>query len=550
MNSRFALFFAAVQLAFYASEARCNGSASPTDNRPDVARALVVIGYNGPAHDAALYAGDAANTPERTPLSFADDDAARLYLQLAPSTSRAWLLTTFDHESARIFSELTEVAHPPTRRDLAKVLGEVFWHLRQEAAAGLSTELVFAFAGHGDVDDGGEGYIVLADGRFSRRDLARQVLEPSPADLNHVIVDACSSYYFVKSRGGESDAAVGAQSVPLTPELLNVLNSAKAAGITSDLQARTGLLVSTSSAAAVHESESLSAGVFSYLLRSALAGAADTNGDGAIEYGETAAFVAAASRSLEDPRAKLQVYAEPPLQRPHAQLRHLGRGNDIKFLAVEAGKPTHLRVLDPRGIPYAEVHSSGEQAVYLALAGEPFFLVQKAQKEAVLVPRDAGAYALSSLDFAEIPKARSHRLVGTFAQLFAEPYRHDFGEGFWTSQRMVPPYAGAPFRPPWALQGEPQKPFPFQTLGGVMGGGALLVGTAAAGAVLGNQMAFAALETGFRQTGQLDPKLTLEVEQWRLMASGLTLGAGMLGVAGGGLWMWSLLQEEGEEAHR
>ena len=52
-------------------------------------RYLIVVGYNGGAPDT------------RPPLSFADDDAARLYLQLAPGAHRSWLLTTFDGESAR-----------------------------------------------------------------------------------------------------------------------------------------------------------------------------------------------------------------------------------------------------------------------------------------------------------------------------------------------------------------------------------------------------------------------------------------------------------------
>lgn len=543
MSPRYAHLAALFLLVSHTGMGRAAGLPTRAGDHADIARALVVIGYNGGTEQGSQTPEQARLAPERTPLSFADDDAARLYLQLAPSASKAWLLTTFDKESAKIFPELSEVARSPTRRDLAKALGEVFWHLRQESAAGLETELVFAFAGHGDVDDGGEGYVVLADGRFSRRDLRTQVLEASPADLNHIIVDACSSYYFVKARGPNSEASSPDAGVPLTPELLNVLQKSKTGDLPADLQARTGLLVSTSTAAAVHESESLSAGVFSYLLRSALAGAGDTNGDGAIEYGEVAAFIAAASRSIQDPRAKLNVHAEPPMQRPHARLRELGSKEEMRFLAVEAGSPTHLRVLDPRGIPYAEVHSSGEQPVYVALVGQPFFWVQKSEKEAVLLPRDAGAYALSSLQFSEIPRARSAPVLGAFSGLFAQPFGNDFGEGYWTSHSLVRPHAGTVFQPQWAIQGTPQKPFPFKWVGGAVGGTALTVGAAAALAVVGNQMAFASLETEFRQTGQLDPQLALEVEQWRIWASGLTLGAGVLGAIGGGLWVWSLAQE-------
>src|SRR2546423_1218458 len=122
------------------------------------ARYVVIVGYNGGAPDP------------HPALRYGDDDAARLFMMLAPSSERAFLLATFDPESAKLYPELTSVAREPTREQLAQVMGEVSWLERAQKKAGRATELVFAFAGHGDVNDAGEGFIVMADGPFTRTD--------------------------------------------------------------------------------------------------------------------------------------------------------------------------------------------------------------------------------------------------------------------------------------------------------------------------------------------------------------------------------------------
>jgi hypothetical protein len=503
---------------------------------PTPARVVVIVGHNGGAPDP------------RPPLQFADDDAARLFLQLAPGSSRAFLLTTFDRESARLYPELLDVARAPTTTSLAGVLGEAFWQLRQEKARGKETELVFAFAGHGDVDDSGRGFVVMADGPFFRDDLQTQVVAGSPADLNHIVVDACASYFFVKSRGGDGSG----DGVVLTPKLLDVLASDGQVAPTAADQARTGVLVSTSSAQETHESAALSAGVFSYLLRSALSGAGDVDGDGRVEYGEAAAFLASASQGLDDPRARLQVHAEAPLQRPHAALLSLQDSGAKSFLAVEPGRPTRLRLKDSRGLPFIEVHSDGSRPVYVALNGQPFFFVERGDEEALLVPRSAGAFALSALTFAKSPVARGDGDVasrGAFAPLFSVPFSRAFADGYLARAGLPPPRSlssTAPFTPAWSEAGAPPTALPIGVIGGVGVGAAGVVGGAAAVALVMNQLAFAELEQGFLQTGQLDPAQSLEVEGWRNAATGLTLGAVGLGLVGGGLLLWSFSLEDGD----
>lgn len=510
-----------------------SSSSALTSSTSDTARVIVVVGHNGGAPDP------------RPALSFADDDAARLYLQLAPQASRAFLLTTFDRESARLHPDLTAIARPPTTTALAQALGEAFWAVREQQRRGKHTELVFAFAGHGDVDDSGRGFVVLADAPFFRDDLWQQVVEASPADINHVIVDACASYFFVKSRGGD-----GTDGVALTPKLLDVLSGDKQR---ADLKARTGVFVSTSSAAEVHESAALSAGVFSYLLRSALLGASDDNGDGDIEYGEAAAFLAAASANLDDPRARLQVYAEPPLQRPHAPLTRLSTSGSKHFLAIDSTQPTHVRLKDSRGLPVAELHSDGRRTRYLALPAQPFFIVERDgrtknadSEEAVFVPRSAGATSLQALQWKPSSSSMTRGAGDAFSSLFKTPYAPAFVAGYLaTTSLPVPRDDVALFTPAWAIDGAPPARIPVFAIGvGASIGAGVAVGGAVTSLVL-NQMAFSQLEQGFVRTGQLDPALTLEVERYRNATTAFTLGAFALGVVGGGLLAASFVLDDG-----
>ncbi len=496
---------------------------SPTDAP---VRLSVIIGYDGPEGG------------ERPVLSYADDDAARTYLAALQESDRAWLLTTFDADSTRIFPALTAVARPPTKEALAHVLGEAFWRIRALKDEGRATELVFSFAGHGDVSPAGEGFLVLADGTLSRSELAAQVVRGSPADVNHIWIDACASYFMVSARGGDVTTA----SVPLTPALLDLVKPTPSADAAA--WARTGVLVSTSDSSAVHESGELGAGVFSYLMRSALSGAADVDADGRIEYAEAAAFIAAASSAIGDPRARLKVHAAPPAQRPHAPLGDLSRGSSRRFLSVDVASADRVRILDEHGLPYADVHRGADKKrVLLALQGSAFYVVQVGDREATLVPRSAGAYALSSLRFAKSPRRRGAS-ADTFASLFERPYDRAFFDGWLSSSSQSPPLTGPNFDAPWASGASPETPIPWggMAVGAFSGAGVLAVASVTSAAM--NLVAFNALQQRFADTATLDPELSLQVEAWRTSATvtgALAVGAGL---AGAGLLWASTLDED------
>lgn len=482
-------------------------------------RYVVVLGYNGPADG------------ERPRLQWADDDAIRLYLQLLPGAKRAWLLTGFDSASARLWTREGIKAHEPTRAELARVLGEAYWQMRSEAG---ETELVFAVVGHGDVDAAGEGYVVLADGNFSRTDLERQVVEASPATVNHVVVDTCASYHLV-SRGDAVEA--------IAPSLQDALRApTSSSGAVSAGWERTGVLVATSSAAATHESAGMGGGVFSFVLRSALTGAADVNGDGRVEYGEVSAFVAAANAAVVDPRARLDVTVRPPSHEPHVAVVDLARSGYEHFLVVDGDSEKRVRLLDARGLPWAEVHRERGMRTMVGLVGSPYFVVETNAQQAVVVPRQAGAYALSSLRFTDSPTSRG--VDDPVAQsFFSIPYGRAFLQGFLADSSAVPPHDGDRFDVAFAVDGEPPFRWPLTQLatGSLLTAGVLAVG--AAGAAVGNSITLGELDGRFRQTGTLDPELSLRADSFLTVFAVLGAGAVAASVAGAALGVASLEEE-------
>jgi hypothetical protein len=150
---------------------------------------------------ALVVAHNQSLDPTLRPLRYADDDGARFYEWVSSFARRTVLLAVLDEETQRTFPELGPRARPPTRAELVAVMHSLAEEMKQRRAAGRRTVFCFYFAGHGDVGTDRQGYINLVDGRFSRSDLYREIIARSPADLNHLIIDACNSYFLVNARG-------------------------------------------------------------------------------------------------------------------------------------------------------------------------------------------------------------------------------------------------------------------------------------------------------------------------------------------------------------
>src|SRR5205823_4850087 len=145
-------------------------------------------GHNEPPH------------PGLPRLRYGDDDAVRWAILLGTFGARVELLATLDAESRQLYGDRAPAMRRPGREEVRAAMARLSAAVRAAHGEGARTVFYFVYAGHGDVENG-EGYVTLADGRLYRRDLEDMILGASGADTNHVVVDACRSYYLVYDRG-------------------------------------------------------------------------------------------------------------------------------------------------------------------------------------------------------------------------------------------------------------------------------------------------------------------------------------------------------------
>ncbi len=236
-------------------------------------------------------------------LDYADDDGARFYEMMSAVGHRVELLTRLDPESHRVFPRVARHARRPIRRELIAAMSRLRGVMARAKNEGHRVVFYFYFAGHGEVGKNRQGYIHLEDRRFSRRELYKYVIAKSPADVNHIVIDACNSNFMVMRRGSK----------PTKTAFRQAMRSFLKKGSLKHYP-NTGVILSTASAADSHEWSRYRSGIFSHQLLSALWGAADVNNDGAVSYLELKAYIHAANLRVRDPRARLKMRAvAPPL---------------------------------------------------------------------------------------------------------------------------------------------------------------------------------------------------------------------------------------------
>ncbi len=375
----------------------------------------------GPRVYAIVVGNNTSIDPGVAPLHYADDDAARYFELLAPQAHRAVLLTVLDAESQAVFPELAQRALAPTRTALLEQLQQTNAEMEQDRLAGLEPILYFIFVGHGQGGVGQEGYVSLLDGRFTRSDLFHEVIAPSRATYNHVVIDACDSYFMVAARGDDSgpDVRQAVKDYVGMEQLARYPN--------------TGVLLATSSEKETHEWSRFGGGVFSQEVRSALTGAADVNGDGRIEYSEVKAFVAASNLGVTDPRARLEIFARPPALNAHAPLIDLA-GGYRHFLRVPASRAERFYLEDARGVRYADFYPAPGGAVSIALVPSAYYFLRGAETEAKIDLDQAGTTDSSDLHWRPIALAARGSISLTFEHnLFSTPFGAAFYQGYVAS---------------------------------------------------------------------------------------------------------------------
>ena len=191
-----------VPAAGRSASAGSHPAAGPAVRQP-VKRFALVVGSNRPAR------------PGLVTLRYADDDAVRWTVLFRTFGADVELLTDLDAESERLYGADAPDRRSATHAEVVRAMALLRGAIERAHAAGARTAFYFVYAGHGDEEDG-EGYVGLADGKLLRKEIEKQILAVSGADTNHVIVDACRSYYIAYDRGpGEAgDPGSSPTSVP------------------------------------------------------------------------------------------------------------------------------------------------------------------------------------------------------------------------------------------------------------------------------------------------------------------------------------------------
>jgi hypothetical protein len=393
-------------------------------NPPTTARFALVIGSNETQSKA------------QKPLRFADDDAARiaeLWLELGAEVE---LLTVFDQSSQTRFPSLVKRAEQPTMAELDAAWARLQTKMQAAADAGREVELLIYYAGHGDVGPDGQGFLTLATGdKLTRSDLFTRLLGASPADHNHVIVDACRSEQFVLSRGDWTSDRGTQDYADSVREYLD--------GNHLGAHPDTGVVLARSADQQTHEWERWQGGIFTHELLSGLRGGADLNGDGAIEYSELGAFVSSANSGVGDPHARLDVAVRPPRGDERAPLLVHERVTDQRVLLLAGGDAGRYSLEDARGVRLADLNHESGQPAYLRLPNGDLYLYRHGEDgartgEARIIARETGIVSLGRLEF-EAPEADARGPLDDAlrAGLFKVAYGPGFYSGYTAHEQML-----------------------------------------------------------------------------------------------------------------
>jgi hypothetical protein len=397
---------------------------------------------------AVIVAENRSLDPGVRPLQFADDDGAKTWELFSLFADQAALFVVLDADTARTHPEAARHAESPERAAIFERLAQFNTQMAADLSRGDEPELFFIYAGHGDVDGAGQGYVNLRDAKLTRAELYRDIIAPSKARFVHVIVDACKSYFLVNARGSKpwvDDRVSASEEAQSGNQLRAFLEEEQL-----ERHPRAGVIVATSGDQESHEWARYRGGILSHELRSALTGAADVNGDGRVEYSELRAFLAAANARVRNPEARVDVFARAPALDRHRALIDLKRvSGTARLLHFGPGLDGHFFVEDERGVRTADLNKERGAAVDVVVAGRRGYFVRR--------ENDASSGADLERDEAEVRAAGQRRvdvaalswharaiasrgaLDTTFRQdLYRVPYGRGFYDGFVATSGDAP----------------------------------------------------------------------------------------------------------------
>ena len=395
---------------------------------------------------AIIVAENRSLDPGVKPLQFADDDGAKTWELFSLFANRTALFVVLDTDSARLHPDAAAHAESPERAAIFDKLARFNAEMSRDIDRGDEPELFFIYAGHGDVDGNGQGYINLRDAKLTRAELYRDIIAPSKARFVHVVVDACKSYFLVNARGGGNrrwvdDAVPADEGAAGDAHLQAFLEEEQL-----ERHPRAGVIVATSGDQETHEWARYRGGILSHELRSALSGAADVNGDGRIEYSELRAFLAAANARVRNPEARVDVFARAPaLDRHHALVDLRRAAPTARFLHFGAGFGGRFYIEDDRGVRVADLNKEPDASFDVMVSARHAYYVRSDNQEA------EAAAGRRRVEVATLPwHARAIAARGAIDasfrnELYREPYGRGFYDGFVATSGDLPVEEGAPF---------------------------------------------------------------------------------------------------------
>jgi len=372
----------------------------------EVRRFALVIGNNHP------------ESPSNETLRYADDDAVQMQLLLSQANVDSLLFVTLDSATQSLHPGM-EVAGRPRWAEIERGFLDLSRRMTRAAESGARTEFILFYSGHGDVE-GGEGYVVLEGERLTRS-LLFSLLARSPASTNHVLVDACKSYFLVFDRGpgGQRKAFNGSFADNVPAHLAN-----------------TGFVLSTSSDRESHEWERYQGGILSHELRSGLRGAADADLDRAVSYAELGAFIETANRAIPNARFRPDVLVRPP--RRDLDQKLLSYGSAPSRLTFTPQAWGHFYVENSRGERLLDAHPAPGQTLELMVPKERPLFVRKDDERSETVVSSTDDATVAPLSPAAPEVASRGALHLALRWIFSDAFDGGDVEAFRNSAAQVP----------------------------------------------------------------------------------------------------------------
>ncbi len=412
----------------------------------------LAIGYNSAPEKTAL-----------PTLRYADDDAVRFYRHFRRLSDDAVLLAILDDDTFRRYPELRSEVKAPTWLELTTVLKRFAVDMQADRDRGDEPVFYFAYSGHGAANKKGAIFLTLADAELTQDKLYEEVLAKLPFSYAHMFVDACHADAVVGARGMFDKGETSAQNVKLNKNEVSALADATRLKRFPNV----GAIIATTADQEAHEWSRLQAGVFTHEVLSGLAGAADTNGDGAIEYSELQAFVMSANRTIVDPRAAPRVVAAPPLVNRRVPIVLLDAFRNTSTIEGNVASLGHFFIELANGERYLDANLGSDTRRKLVLPKERVLFVRTDDQEAEVLTLQKPVTRFSELRLRprQLALARGSIDESYRTALFQSPYTGSYYQGVVDSMGLPAVDMGAP--QPIDAAGPTQlveKPQPFVKL--------------------------------------------------------------------------------------